>query len=189
MIIRYQNYAFQVTIIDFLIVFIVELFFFALIMSKLSIKEYLGTLAITSLLKVGFLSLFISWIPLSYSYTFKTVTLFTVMLLLSGCVISFIIFQRELLLPKNESFNLAFQVSVLSSSVFYMIKIFFIPENHIMYANVANSSFDQNFASFGSFTNIGGSGLLFLILGCVLFFFFTKNKNSHQTSQNNQEIT
>lgn len=181
MIINYSINSFNITIIDFLVIFVVEVFFFNFSMNKLKFRDSIGTIAIADLIKVGFLSLFISWLPFYYNYTFNTVVLFTVLLLLSGVVISTIMFQKEFLFSKNEAFNLAFQLSVLSSSAFFLIKVFLTPTYIYFGPMIASSSSNTastatSFNILNFFPSIGGNGLLFLILGVGLFFYFNKNK-------------
>lgn len=176
-IINSPNNSFQITFIDFLIIFAVEFFFFVFLSDKFNFKEGLGTIAFADLLKVGLLSLFITWVPSYYLYnSLKTVIIITVLLLLSGCIISTIVLQKELLYSKRESFNLAFQLSLLSTSMFFAIKVFTIP-NYVVYY-MLNSNAQNSLNNSLSITNpvnfiqfFVNSGLLLLIFALVLFFF------------------
>ena len=95
MILPYVYYSLNITIIDFFLVFVVEALFFFFMMDKFQLRDNLETILVSSLLKIGFLSLLISWMPMIFTYTFKTVILFSVLLLFSGCVISAIIFRKD----------------------------------------------------------------------------------------------
>ena len=184
MILPYYDYGFQITIIDFLIIFFVESFFFFFSRDKIKIKDNWGVVLLCSLLKVGLLSLFISWMPMNYYYDMQSSMLFSVLLLLSGVVIMTLMLQKELLMSRTESFQTAFQISLLSSSVFFIVKLYSIP----MYSFLSERNFGvtqqvaRTITPLNYFLQINSvTGPIFLIVGIICFFYFNRSKKDQNT--------
>ena len=190
--IMYPFYNFDISFIDFLLIFVIEVIFFTFINSKLKLKQNIEIILLACLLKVGFLSLFLNWTPPTNISDSNMVIIFSVLLLLSSCIIETIIFQRELLLSKNEAFDMAFKLSVLSTSVFFMVKMLMVPDYPIYYTQFTNAGTYNNSLSTSVSSGIiqtlflGGisSGLLFLMLGIGLFLYLGKNKANENTIKN-----
>lgn len=190
--IMYPFYNFDISFIDFLLIFVIEIIFFTFINSKLKLKQNIEIILLACLLKVGLLSLFLNWIPPTNISDSNMVIIFSVLLLLSSCILETIIFQRELLLSKNEAFDMAFKLSVLSTSVFFMVKMLMVPDYPIYYTQFTNAGTYNNSLSTSVSSGIiqtlflGGisSGLLFLMLGIGLFLYLGKNKANKNTIKN-----
>ena len=190
--IMYPFYNFDISFIDFLLIFVIEIIFFTFINSKLKLKQNIEIILLACLLKVGLLSLFLNWIPPTNISDSNMVIIFSVLLLLSSCILETIIFQRELLLSKNEAFDMAFKLSVLSTSVFFMVKMLMVPDYPIYYTQFTNARTYNNSLSPSVSSGIiqtlflGGisSGLLFLMLGIGLFLYLGKNKANKNTIKN-----
>ena len=190
--IMYPYYNFDITYVDFLLIFGVEIIFFMFMNNKLKIKQNIEIILLACLLKVGLLSLFLNWIPPTNISDSNMVIIFSVLLLLSSSILETTIFQRELLLSKNDAFDLAFKLSVLSTSVFFMFKMLMVPDYPIYYAQLTNTGTYNNSLSTSVSSGIiqtlflGGisSGLLFLMLGICLFLYLGKNKANENTIKN-----
>jgi hypothetical protein len=168
-------FSFEITLADFFLVFSVELILFAFIMNKLDIKENFGNILISNLLEIGLLSLFISWVPIYLSNSFKTLILFSVLMLLLGSVVTTYIFQKELMFSRKESFNLAFQLNIVSSAVFLVIKNLFIPEDSNLYFLASNKIERLNF--FNSILSLNGiTGFIIILIGLIMLILKLNNK-------------
>ena len=190
--IMYPYYNFDISFVDFLLIFGVEIIFFIFMNNKLKIKQNIEIILLACLLKVGLLSLFLNWIPPTNISDSNMVIIFSVLLLLSSSILETTIFQRELLLSKNDAFDLAFKLSVLSTSVFFMFKMLMVPDYPIYYTQFTNAGTYNNSLSTSVTSGIiqtlflGGisSGLLFLMLGIGLFLYLGKNKANENTIKN-----
>ena len=177
----YESTLFEISFVDFLIIFGVEIIFFSFVSGKQTLKQNWIVILLSALLKVGLLSLLITWIPYYIVNSLQSVVFFTVLLFLSGSFITTFILERELVMPRNVAFNLGFQLSLLSSAMFFAIKVLLIPYIYsypILTMNYYDSGISRTGDIAQTLVNFGsGSGLFFLLFGIVGVIYFSRNKN------------
>ena len=178
MILPSNYYSLNISLVDFVVFFFTQLIFFFFIRDKISsVKENIESILLSSLLSIGILSLLLSWQPFYLASNFRNIFLSSILLFFSGVFVQSLTFRKDFILSKNESFNLAFQLSMLGSLAYLFIKILFTPDyyGYPIYAFEDTTMVPKTTGVIGNVVSFSSNfGLLFILLGIVILIYHKK---------------